>query len=66
MEDPEMCKVIASFRYVKCNFKKLQRAEEYLYESLSPSDSKLFNCKLNYLYQFGLNILKVLSVGDSC
>ena len=34
-EDPEFCKVIASFKYVKCNFKKLQKAEDYIYESLS-------------------------------
>ena len=40
-EDPHFAAVIASFRYIRCNFKKHQRAEQYIYESLSPSVKSL-------------------------
>ncbi|CAK9081847.1 unnamed protein product, partial [Durusdinium trenchii] len=33
--DKDFARVLASFRHVKCNFKKHQRAEQYTYESLS-------------------------------
>lgn len=33
-EDEEMCKVIASFRFIRCNYKKHDNPEYFLYESL--------------------------------
>ncbi|CAK9003396.1 Uncharacterized protein SCF082_LOCUS7739, partial [Durusdinium trenchii] len=33
-EDEHICRVIASFKYIRCNFKKLARPEDYVYESL--------------------------------
>lgn len=41
--DKDFARVLASFRHVKCNFKKHQRAEQYIYESLSHL-SKLIAC----------------------
>ena len=35
-EDSAMQQVLASFRYIRCNFKKHVRAEHYVYEALSP------------------------------
>ena len=33
-EDEAMCKTLASFRFVKCNFTKHARPEDFLYETL--------------------------------
>ena len=35
LEDEKMCKVIASFRFIRCNYKKHDSPEYFLYESLS-------------------------------
>ena len=35
-EDSAIQEVLASFRYIRCNFKKHVRAEHYVYEVLSP------------------------------
>ena len=36
-EDPHFAGVLASFRYIRCNFKKHHKEEQYIYESLSPN-----------------------------
>ena len=36
-EDTEVCHMIASFRFIRCNYKKYDNAEYFLYESLSAS-----------------------------
>lgn len=36
-EDPEICQMIASFRFIRCNYKKYDSEEYFLYESLSVS-----------------------------
>lgn len=33
--DDAVCKMIASFRYIRCNFKKFENPEYFLYESIS-------------------------------
>jgi len=36
-QDAHFTAVLASFRYIRCNFTKHVREEQYVYESLSPS-----------------------------
>lgn len=40
-EDEHICRVIASFKYIRCNFKKLARPEDYVYESLGALKQKV-------------------------
>ena len=38
-EDAHFAQVLASFRFIRCNFKKHARPELYIYESLSQKPS---------------------------
>ena len=66
-EDTAMQEVIASFRYIRCNFKKHARAEQYIYESLSPVDTIIIifiNCFIScpfpgVVFKFGWYSLKI-------
>ena len=54
-EDEDMCKVIASFRYCRCNYKKYDNQEYFLYESLcahlSYSAAKILFFQSKYVVQ---------------
>ena len=43
--DEAVCKMIASFRYVRCNYKKFDNPEYFLYESISICLSHFFNTR---------------------